>query len=114
MSSGKIAFIYTTFPSQIKAQEVSKTLLEEHLIACVNMFPQMQSSYWWKDQIQTETEVAALFKTSAINLKRLHQRLEKLHPYECPCLAVLAPQQVNAAFENWILDSVSMVEQNKK
>ena len=56
--------IYTTFPDLDEARRVSKLLLEERLVACVNILPMLASMYWWDGVIQDEDEVAAFYKTS--------------------------------------------------
>lgn len=40
--------ILVTSPSLEKAKELSKLLLEQKLVACVNMIPSVTSMYVWK------------------------------------------------------------------
>ena len=39
MSNPKFVFIYITNPSEEKAKEIAKHLIEKKLIACGNIFP---------------------------------------------------------------------------
>lgn len=100
---------YITCPDSEHAQKLARHLLSEKLIACANILPQMQSLYWWKDQIETSTEAILLVKTNFseyLSRESLFQRIEALHPYEVPCIMELQIGDVNEPYLNWIQDSL--------
>ena len=55
--------VYMTFPEENTATRICRALLEQRLVACVNILPRVESMYWWEGEIQHETEVAALAKS---------------------------------------------------
>ncbi len=95
-----------TFPDLEKAREISRILVGEHLAACVNLLPGVQSIYHWEGKIVEETEVVAIFKTSTIHRGKFQQRLIELHPAqvaECLFLDVL---DGSPAYLNWVRSEV--------
>ena len=50
----------TTFPSEHIAREVATALIEEELVACVNLLPNATSIYKWKGQTHADQEVIVL------------------------------------------------------
>lgn len=96
---------YITCPDSEHAQKIARQLLSEKLIACANILPQMQSLYWWKEQIESSTEAVLLIKTQfSENISRdlLFKRIKDLHPYEVPCIMEIQIGDVNDAYLNWI------------
>ncbi len=102
----KVAIIYSTFPDTAAAHKAAEKLVSERLAACANIFPTGQSVYRWDGKIKNQSEVVAIFKTSITLTEKAIQRLEQLHPYECPCVLHLNSVPVNPAYENWVLGNV--------
>lgn len=96
--------VYITCISEEQAKGIAGKLLEERLIACANIFP-IQSMYWWKDAIQSESEWVAIVKTTDQLWDALQKHVESLHTYEVPCIMKIKVE-ANAAYEEWIRDSV--------
>ncbi|PKN01211.1 MAG: divalent-cation tolerance protein CutA [Elusimicrobia bacterium HGW-Elusimicrobia-1] len=92
--------IYITNPDVKTSKKIASHLLKKRLIACANFFP-IESSYWWKGKIETAREVVAIVKTKTSNWPKVKSAVEKLHPYETPCIMKI-PVRANAAFEGWI------------
>ncbi|MBE9003694.1 divalent-cation tolerance protein CutA [Fortiea sp. LEGE XX443] len=69
-------------------ERIARLLVEEHVVACVNMYP-VQSIYSWKGKICSEAEVTLMMKVSTAGVERLKHRLCELHPYELPEFVVL-------------------------
>ena len=59
----EIVMVYITMPSEEKAKEIVRTLLEKHLIACATMMP-CKSMYWWEGKIQDDQELIVFAKTT--------------------------------------------------
>lgn len=80
------ALIWCPFPDQDSASTAAKTLLDERLIACANMFPQVYSVFLWQGEQSEGTETGMLLKTDAALLDRAIARLVGLHPYDEPAV----------------------------
>jgi periplasmic divalent cation tolerance protein len=94
--------VLTTLPAGADCPTFAETLVSEHLAACVNVLPEMQSVYWWKDKVERECEHQIVIKTTAIRLAELQARIRELHPYEVPELVVLRIDGGDAAYLNWM------------
>jgi len=84
-----VAVIYSTVDDIKNARRIAHTLVEERLVACVNIIPKGESYYRWKGKIENEKEIVIIAKTVDKNVKKTLQRIKKLHPYELPDIIVL-------------------------
>ena len=94
--------VLTTLPTGADAPALAETLVGEHLAACVNVLPAMQSVYWWKDRVEHEREQQVVIKTTAIRLAAVQARIRELHPYELPEMVVLRIDGGDEAYLNWV------------
>ena len=99
-------FIYMTAGNKAEAQRIAKALVEHRLAACVNILENMQSIYRWEEEIQEDTEVVLIAKTTARLVSELIAKVKSLHSYDCPCIVSLPILDGNPPFLNWIHDEV--------
>jgi periplasmic divalent cation tolerance protein len=84
-----VAVIYSTIDDFKKAKEIANILLEEKLVACVNIIPNIHSIYRWKGKIESSNECIIIAKTVDKNISRSIQKIKSLHTYELPDIIVL-------------------------
>ena len=84
-----VAIIYSTIGKIQDARKIANTLVEEQLVACVNIIQKTESIYRWKDKIENDEEVLIVAKTVDANVKKTIQRIKQLHSYELPDIIVL-------------------------
>ncbi len=96
--------VYVTTASKKEAENISRTLVEEKLIACANIFP-IRSIYLWKEKVQKEEEVAMFIKTKAKLVDEVIKRVKELHSYEVPCIVSLTVEKGYIEFLKWIDES---------
>jgi periplasmic divalent cation tolerance protein len=94
--------VLTTLPAGADCPAFAETLVSEHLAACVNVLPEMQSVYWWKDKVERDGEHQVVIKTTATRLDELQARICELHPYEVPELLVVRVDGGDEAYLNWV------------
>jgi periplasmic divalent cation tolerance protein len=92
--------IYITNPSELAAEKIAEHLLHKKLIACVNIYP-IKSMYWWKGELQKDTEWVALVKTTSALWETVRTEIEKEHSYEVPCI-MKTEVEANVAYEDWV------------
>lgn len=63
------------------AQSIATTLVQEEVVACINMYT-VNSVYRWKGELCQDDEVTLMMKLSAEGVAALKARLQELHPYE--------------------------------
>lgn len=93
--------VYTTFPEKTLAKKVARTLIEEKLIACSNIF-RLDSLYTWKNKLQQAVEYGAFMKTGAERYTKVEKRIRQLHPYDCPEIIQIPIAGGYAPFLSWI------------
>jgi periplasmic divalent cation tolerance protein len=100
-----IIAIYITLPNLEKAQEITKTLLENRLIACATMWP-CKSMYWWDNKIQDETEYIVFAKTTSDKYDNMVMKIQELHPYQVPCILKFDAHD-NINYADWVISEVN-------
>ena len=106
MSTG-VAVVLVTAPDEEKAASMARTLVEEGLIACANLVPQVRSIYRWEGKVCDEEEVLMVLKTGAERFEALRARVLELHPAEVPELLRLEVADGSPAYLAWVLGAVT-------
>lgn len=83
------AIVYITIDNMQDARKIAHTLVEEQLVACVNIIPKIESIYRWKGKIENDNECILIAKTIDKNVKKTIQKIKELHTYELPDIIVL-------------------------
>lgn len=97
--------VFSTFPTDEKAREIVRVLVEERAIACGNILPGVASIYRWKGEVREETEVLALLKVSRNAYGHLQKRLRELHPYEVPEIVAIAVDSGLPEYLDWVREN---------
>jgi periplasmic divalent cation tolerance protein len=100
--------IITTLPKN-KCKLFIGELLNQRLIACVNVIDNVQSMYWWKNKITTDSETMVMMKTTKKKIKEIKNFFLVNHPYETPELIVLDIQAEQKYLE-WMLKETDVNE----
>ena len=99
--------VLTTASSQEEARRLAKALVERRLAACVNIVPNMNSVYRWKEKVEESHEFLLLMKTTESVVPKLREAIQELHSYEVPECIVLPIEEGSAAYLDWIDESVT-------
>ncbi len=102
MTEHEYAEVQLTFASQKEALEVSRTLLNEGLVACVHLQQPGLSLYQWQGKAYEEPEVVAHYKTRVRLFSQLEERVRALHSYECPALVLSAISDGHEPYLQWL------------
>ena len=94
--------VYIVCSSDTEANVIGKLLVENRLAACVNIFPAMQSMYWWDGKIQSGKEVALFAKTYVAKFEEIKKKVLEVHSYECPCIIALPVKDGEENYLKWI------------
>jgi periplasmic divalent cation tolerance protein len=98
--------VICTCTDEAIAGEIAGSLVREHLAACVTRTPGITSTYWWEGQLQTDSEILLLIKTTQEAFPALESRISALHPAEAPEIIAVPISAGGAPYLKWLLDSV--------
>jgi periplasmic divalent cation tolerance protein len=95
--------VLVTCPSLPEARKISRSLLQKHLAACVNIHTTpVESIYHWKGKIETAREHLLLIKTTTRRLKSLEREVLRIHSYDTPEFLVLAISGGSKSYLRWL------------
>ncbi len=101
-----VSFVYMTADSREEARKIGRELVTSGLAACVNILDNMNSLYLWEDQLQDDTEVVMIAKTTEAQVSLLVEKVKSLHSYDCPCIVSLPVTGGYEPFLDWIAGQV--------
>lgn len=99
----ELLILYTTWPDAETAEACARAAIEEKLAACANLLAPMRSIYRWEGQLQVETEIPLIFKTTAAAASQLNRLILRYSPYGTPCILALPvdSQHCNPPYVRW-------------
>ena len=94
--------VLATAPDAEVAGRIARTLVEERLVACVNVVERVRSVYRWQGAVEEAAELLLVMKTRADRCAALAARVEALHPYELPEVLVLPVCGGSRRYLDWV------------
>lgn len=98
--------VLTTCADMEQARRIAEALVNEHLAACVNLLPAVESIYQWEGKVERANEVLLLIKSTRDRFGELRQRTVQLHSYDTPEIICLPIEDGLEKYLMWMLDSV--------
>ena len=99
--------VWTTIGRAADGRGMASILVTERLAACVNVLPEMESTYRWKGQVEVDHERQVVIKTTAGRVSALRARVHELHDYEVPEFIVMPVIGGSETYLNWIRESTA-------
>ncbi|MGL9733049.1 MAG: divalent-cation tolerance protein CutA [Wolbachia sp.] len=103
-----LVLIYTTFANFKEAKTISEELLNEKSIVCVNIFPEVNSFYLWKNKINSSCEIVAIMKSRNDQIDKVVKKIEAMHSYDQPVIVIIPIEKVNKSFTNLINNVINI------
>ncbi len=97
--------IYITAANSKEAKEIATALVEDRLVACVNIIDNVTSIYRWSGELKHENEVIMIAQTIRPNVNSVIERVKKMHSYEVPEILSVPITTGNPEFLNWVYES---------
>ena len=94
--------IYMTAKDAQQARAIGRALVQERLVACVNIVESITSLYWWEGDVQEDREAVMIAKTEASLVGTVIERVKALHDYECPCVVSWPIEAGNDDYLQWV------------
>lgn len=99
--NNEYCIITTAFYSLEEANKFIKVVLENRLASCCQK-SNINSTYWWNDQIQNNNEILIQIKTKKTLYKKVEEKIKQFHSYEVPEILCFDVVDGSKEFLNWI------------
>jgi periplasmic divalent cation tolerance protein len=96
------ASIYVTAKNAEEAERIGGVLVEQRLVACVNIVEKIISRYWWEGKIVRDEEALLVAKTKQSLVRAVIEKVKALHSYTCPCVVSFSIENGNEDFLAWV------------
>jgi periplasmic divalent cation tolerance protein len=97
--------VLITANSGEEAETIARTLVNEHVAACVNIVPGVRSLFLWEGKTQEEKEVLLICKSRQPLLEELVQRVKSLHSYSVPEVIALPIIAGSGEYLDWVKEN---------
>ena len=101
-------FFYITCANTKEAKKISSVLVKKKLIACANIFNNIQSVFSWKNKVNFSKEVIIMGKTTKKLQTKIISEVKKIHSYDVPCIVFSKISSGNKDFLKWISNSTTV------
>ena len=99
--------VLCTCPGNTVAAEISTSLIDQRLAACVNRVPGVKSWYRWEGHLEQDDEVLLLIKTTRARFAEVETAIRRLHPYELPEVIGVTISAGSEAYLKWVTESTA-------
>jgi periplasmic divalent cation tolerance protein len=97
-----VLIVYCTLPDDERADQIVRALVDERLVACVNLLPGVRSFYRWEGKVCDDPERLAIIKTTVARFEAMKARLLELHPYDVPEVIAVPVDRGADAYLAWV------------
>ena len=100
--------VCTTVAEQADAERIAASLVAKRLAACAQVTGPIESTYRWKDSIESSQEWVCTAKTLRVAYEAVEQAIRQIHSYDEPEIIALPIVHGSAGYLQWIADSVDL------
>lgn len=96
-------YVLWSSASPEEAAKIARALLDQRLIACGSILPEVTSIYRWNGVIETATEVKVIFKTREKHFEAIRKYIEENCSYETPEIVSILIGTVSPKYLKWLI-----------
>ncbi|MES9863063.1 MAG: divalent-cation tolerance protein CutA [Candidatus Thiodiazotropha sp. LLP2] len=97
-----LLLILCTAPDRGTAERLAGTLVEQGLVACVNLSAPITSIYRWQGKTEQSDEIQLFIKTTKDRYQACESALRAEHPYELPEIIAVPVEQGLDDYITWV------------
>jgi len=98
--------VLITAANESEAKRLAAALIDDRLASCVQILPKIESVYRWEGEIQRETEILLLIKTTANKFDELEVAVRRLHSYEVPEILAVPVAKISEPYFKWLVEAL--------
>ena len=87
-------------------EDISRSLIEKKIAACINIYPAVLSIYRYNSEVVEDNEYLIHVKTTADKFNKIRKIIERLHNYETPEIISLEILEGNEKYLKWIQNEI--------
>lgn len=95
-----------TVPNIEEGKKIAKILIEDKIVACVNIIQNIFSLYRWKGKIEEDNEHLLIIKTNEQKSNQVIDKINEIHSYENPECIGFTIEKGSESYLNWINEIV--------
>jgi periplasmic divalent cation tolerance protein len=99
--------VLVTADSEVEAEAIAKSLVENQLAACVSLSP-IRSIYTWQGEIHSAAEWQLVVKTDLAKFEDLKTKVRAMHSYEVPEILAIPIVAGSEAYLDWLGQSIGL------
>lgn len=99
--------VLITASSAEEGEKIATSLVDHHLVACVNMVPAVKSFFFWEGKPTQESEVLLIAKSRMPLLDKIIEHVKKIHSYKVPEIIALPVIGGSEEYLKWVEASTS-------
>lgn len=89
-----------------EARRLAAGLINAGLASCVQILPQVESTYRWEGAVQHETETLMFAKTLKGRFQELEQHVRRAHSYQVPEILALPVEAISSPYLKWLEEAL--------
>jgi periplasmic divalent cation tolerance protein len=97
-----VLLVLTNCPDGETADRIAAALVENRLAACVNVLPEVQSTYRWQGSVEQAVEVPLLVKCTRERYPAVEESIRQMHPYTVPEIIAVPVIAGFAPYLRWV------------
>jgi periplasmic divalent cation tolerance protein len=105
----EMIYVFWTCRDKQEAKKIIHGLLNERLIACASIFPEIESIYRWEGKIEESQEIKAILKTLPKHFTAVQSYIQKHCSYEVPEILQVNIEQGNPRYLSWVAQETMLV-----
>lgn len=103
----KYIIVLVTAKDKKQAKSIAQALLQDKLVACVNVMDAIESMYWWQGKIESSKECLMILKTTQSLFSKVEKIVKEKHSYDTPEIIALDITNGSKSYLNWIDQSIT-------
>jgi len=106
--------IHWTSGSLDEARKVARYLVQERLVACVQITPWVESVYMWNNQLETTQESKVTFKAPSSNYKKIEEIIKANSSYQLPEILCINIDGGSQEYLQWLKETSNVTDDSAK
>ncbi|MDR2707135.1 MAG: divalent-cation tolerance protein CutA [Nitrososphaerota archaeon] len=98
----EFVMVYVSTSDRVEAERIARVLLDERLVACVNIVDSVFSLFHWEGKVESGKECLLVMKSRSDLFVVLEERVRALHSYDVPEIIAVPIVLGSMAYFDWM------------